>query len=142
MSDTGGIILLVGRLLFAVFALNAGAAHVMKSGVFMGYAKSMNFPVVPITGWPTGLWIIAGGLSVGLGVWPDLGALMVLVFAVIAAGYFHRFWELGDEMQRMTQMLLFWRNTFIVGASLFMFATFVELGPALRYAITTALIEF
>jgi len=67
---------------------------------------------------------------------------MVLVFAAVAAAYFHRFWELEDEMQKMTQMLLFWRNSFIVAATLFMFATFVELGPALRYAITTALIEF
>jgi hypothetical protein len=66
---------------------------------------------------------------------------MMLVFAVIAAGYFHRFWEVGDE-EKMNQTIFFWRNVFIVGASLFMFATFVELGPALRYAITTALIEF
>jgi len=142
MSDTGGIILLAGRILLAIFAVNAGFAHVTKSANFMGYAKSVNFPIVPITGWPAGLWLIGGGLSVGLGVWPDIGSLMLLSFALVAAAYFHRFWELGDEMQKMNQMLLFWRNTFIVGAALFMFATFVELGPALRFAITTALIEF
>jgi putative oxidoreductase len=142
MSGTGAIILLAGRVLFAIFAVTAGAAHIMKSDVFMGFAKSMNFPFVPITGRPAGLWLVTGGLSVGLGVWPDIGSLMVLAFAVIAAGYFHRFWELDDEMQKMTQMQFFWRNTFIVGACLFMFATFVELGPELRYAITAALIEF
>ena len=141
MGDTGGIILFAGRILLAIFAVSAGSAHVMKSGMFMGYAKSMDFPIVPIAGWPAGLWLIGGGLSVGLGVWPDIGSLMLLSFALVAAGYFHRFWELSDEMQKMTQMQLFWRNTFIVGAGLFMFATFVELGPALRYAITTALID-
>jgi len=141
MSDFGGLILLAGRLLIAIFAVNAGIGHVTKSEMMMGYAKSMNFPVVPITGWPTGLWLIAGGLSVGLGVWPDIGALMILAFALIAAAYFHRFWELTDEMQKMTQMQLLWRNTFMVGACLFMFATFAEAGPAIRFAITTALIE-
>jgi uncharacterized membrane protein YphA (DoxX/SURF4 family) len=141
MSDFGGIILLAGRLLIAIFAVNAGMAHVMKSAMMTGYAQSVNFPVVSITGWPTGLWLIVGGLSVGLGVWPDVGALMVLAFALIAAAFFHRFWEVTDEMQKMTQMQFFWRNTFIVGACLFMFATFAEAGPAIRFAITTALIE-
>lgn len=142
MSDTGGLILLGGRILCAVFALNAGAAHLMKAEVFTGYARSMNFPLVPLAGRPAGFWLVAAGLSVGLGIWPDVGALMMLAFALVAAAYFHRFWEIGDEMQKMNQTLFFWRNTFIVGAGLFMFATFAELGPALRYAITSALIEF
>lgn len=141
MSDTGGIVLLAGRILVGLFAVNFGVFHLMKGDMMMGFAKSMNFPFVPLAGWPAGVWLVAGGLSVGLGVWPDIGSLMMLVFAVIAAGYFHRFWEVGDE-EKMNQTIFFWRNVFIVGACLFMFATFVELGPALRYAITTALIEF
>jgi hypothetical protein len=47
--------------------------------------------VAAIAGWTTGLWLVAGGLSVVLGIWPDVGAL-----------YFHRFWEIEDQMQKMT----------------------------------------
>jgi hypothetical protein len=39
-----------------------------------GYAKQMNFPLAAIAGWPTGLWLIAGSLSIALGVWPDRDA--------------------------------------------------------------------
>ena len=55
-----------------------------------GYAKQMNFPLPAIAGWPTGLWLIAGSLSIALGVWPDVGSLMIIAFLLPALVYFHR----------------------------------------------------
>jgi putative oxidoreductase len=144
MSDTPGIIVLVGRLLFALnFVVVAGlGTHVAKSKMMEGYAQQANFPFPAIAGWPTGLWLTVGGLSVGLGIWPDIGALMLIAFLAIAAAFFHRFWELEDEMQKQTQGLFFWRNVFTIGALLVFFGTFVALGDELRYAVTTALLDF
>jgi uncharacterized membrane protein YphA (DoxX/SURF4 family) len=143
MSDGAGFIMLVGRLLFAGFFVGvAGRAHIQQGQMFEGFANSMNFPGAAIAGWPTGLWLVVGGLSVGLGIWPDLGALMVAAFATTAASFFHRYWTIEDEGQKMVQTQLFGRNVIIVAACLFMFATFVALGPALRYAVTTAAFDF
>jgi putative oxidoreductase len=144
MSDAAGIVVLAGRLLFAFFfGFVAGyGGHVKNSESLEGYARQTTFPVPAIAGWPTGLWLIAGSLSIGLGVWPDVGALMIIAFLLPAFIYFHRYWEIEDPMQRMTQQQLLWRNAFGIGACLVFFGTFVALGPELRYAITTALLDF
>ena len=144
MSDAAGVVVLAGRILFGVFfGLVAGIGGHVKMGEMMeGYAKQMNFPVPAVAGWPTGLWLFAGGLCIVLGIWPDLGSLMVIAFLVPAALYFHRFWEVEDPMQKQTQQLFFWRNVFGVGAALVFIGTFVALGPELRFAITGALFDF
>jgi uncharacterized membrane protein YphA (DoxX/SURF4 family) len=137
MSDVAGIIQLIGRLLFAAYFVYVGIGfHVVKTKMAEGYAASTRFPVPAIAGWPTGLWMAAGGLSLALGIWPDIGALMIAAFAIVAAAYFHRFWELDDPMQKQTQSQLFGRNLIIVGACLVMFAVFASAGDALRYTIT------
>ena len=137
MSDAAGIFQLIGRILFSVYFIYVGLGfHVAKSKMAEGYAQSTGFPTPAIAGWPTGLWMAAGGLSIALGIWPDIGALMIAVFAIAAAAYFHRFWELDDPMQKQTQQQLFGRNVIIVGACLVMFAFFIAAGDALRYTIT------
>jgi uncharacterized membrane protein YphA (DoxX/SURF4 family) len=137
MSDGAGLIQLIGRALFALYFLYTGAGfHIAKTKMAEGYARSMGFPIPAIAGWPTGIWMVVGGFSLGLGIWPDIGALMIAVFAIVAAAYFHRFWDLDDPMQKQTQQQLFGRNLIIVSACLVMFAFFAASGDALRYAIT------
>jgi hypothetical protein len=41
-------------------------------------------PLPGIAGWPTGVWIIAGGLSIAFGVYGDVGALMIAAFVIPA----------------------------------------------------------
>ena len=143
MSDAAGAIVAAGRILFAAFfGVLAGIGHIRRSQMFEGFAKSTGFPVPAITGWPVGIWLIAGSLSVALGVWPDLGSLMIAVFVVPAALYFHAFWKVEDQAQKQTQRQLFWRNAVTLAACLIMFGTFVALGPALRYTITAPLFTF
>lgn len=143
MSDAAGIIQLIGRILFGLyFAFVTGAGfHIPKSKMAEDYACSMRFPFPGIAGWPTGLWMIAGGLSITLGIWPDIGALMIAAFAIPAAAWFHRFWEVEDPMQRQFQQGYFGRNVIIVGACLVMFAFFAAAGDSLRYAITGPAID-
>jgi putative oxidoreductase len=137
MSDAAGIIQLIGRVLFAGYFVFVGVGfHVAMTKMAEGYAQSAGFPVPAIAGWPTGLWMAAGGLSLSLGIWPDIGALMIAAFAIVAAAYFHRFWELDDQMQKQTQQQLFGRNLIILGACLVMFGFFTAAGDALRYTIT------
>lgn len=143
MSDTAGAIVLGGRILFAVFfGAISGVAHVVRGTMMEEYARGARFPLPSIAGWPTGIWLILGSLSITLGVWPDIGALMIAAFLIVAAAYFHRFWQIEDPMQKMTQTQLFWRNMIGVGAAAMMFGTLVALGPALRFTITAPLFDF
>ncbi|MGH2734954.1 MAG: DoxX family protein [Actinomycetota bacterium] len=144
MTDAAGAVVLVGRLVFGLyFALLAGLSfHVKMSGMAEGYAKQMKFPLPGLAGWPTGLWLFAGGISIALGIWPDLGALMIIAFLIPAALYFHRFWEVEDQMQQQQAMLLFWRNAYTVGTLLVLFGAFVALGSELRFAVTGPLFDF
>jgi uncharacterized membrane protein YphA (DoxX/SURF4 family) len=145
MSDLAGAFVLIGRILFGgYFAYVAGyKTHIKMSPMMAGFAKQMNFPLHAIAGWQTGLWLIAGGLSIVLGVWPDLGVLMIIAFLAPAAAYFHRFWELApDDPQMLMQSGFFWRNVFGVGACLVMFGLFVTVGDGLRFALAGPLFDF
>lgn len=144
MSTGAGIAVLIGRILFAInFGPIAGAGfHIRQSKMAEGYARSVGFPVPAIAGWPTGLWLSAASLSVALGVWPDLGALMIAAFVIPAGWYFHRFWELEDPAQKQTMTILFFRNVTYLGASIALFGLFATIGDALRFAITAPLFQF
>src|SRR2546428_13200765 len=97
MSAATGVIDLIGRILFGYFfGAVAGVGHFRRSKMMEGYAKSAGFPIPAIAGWPVGGWLIAGAASIALGVWPDLGALMVAVFLVPASGLFHAFWSVSE----------------------------------------------
>jgi uncharacterized membrane protein YphA (DoxX/SURF4 family) len=143
MSDAAGAFVLLGRILFVIQLLFAGVAfHMQKTKMAEQYAQAMRFPVPAIAGWPIGIWMVAGSVSVALGIWPDLGSLMLGAFLLTAMAYFHRYWELEDEQQKMLQQTQFFRNLSMLGAALVMFGTFVALGPELRFTITEPLFSF
>jgi uncharacterized membrane protein YphA (DoxX/SURF4 family) len=143
MSGGTGVAVLIGRLLFAYFfGVVAGIGHFKKDQQMRGYAVQAGFPVPAVAGWVAGVWLIVGAASVGLGIWPDLGALMIGAFVIPATLFFHRFWSLGDEALKTSQRQAFDRNILILGASLVFFGTFVTLGSELRFAITAPLFNF
>lgn len=142
MSDAGAAVLLVGRVIFALnFVAIAGVLHITKGQMMTGYARQMNFPLAGLAGWPAGIWLIAGGLSIALGAWGDVGSLMIGVFVILAGSGFHRFWEVEDEQQKSTQQLLFWRNVTFLGAAIALFAVFTTVGHDLAYTITDPLFD-
>jgi putative oxidoreductase len=143
MSDTAGVVVLIGRIVFAFFfGAVAGVGHFKRDQMMRGYAQQAGFPVPAIAGWVAGLWLIVGALSVAVGIWPDVGSLMIGAFVIPAALFFHRFWTLEDEMQRTFQTQLFYRNLLTLGAALVFFGTFVTLGSELRFTITAPLFDF
>lgn len=144
MSDAAGLILLAGRILFVInFGPVAGVGfHIRQGRMAQDYSRSTKMPFPYLAGWPTGVWLVAASLSIGLGIWPDVGALMLGAFVIPAAWYFHRFWEIEDPTQKQTQTIFFFRNLTFLGASIALFAAFVALGDGLRYSITGPLFDF
>lgn len=136
MTATEGFVVLIGRVLFAVFFIRSGIAHVRKHEGMKGYAGSAGFPFPGIGGWPAGVWLLAGAASIALGVWADVGSLMIALFLVLAALYFHRFWTIRDDEQRQTQASSFYRNVALLGSSLALWGFFVAGGKAVRFTLT------
>jgi putative oxidoreductase len=143
VSATAGIIILIGRILFVIFPgyVSGYSFHLKSSKMAEGYAQSAGFPAPALAGWPTGLWLDVASLSVLVGIWPDVGALMLAVFVAIAAWYFHRFWEVQDPNQKQAQTMFFYRNVMMFATALIMFGFFAGVGHALRFAITGPLID-
>ena len=140
MSAGLGVVFLIGRILFATFfAPISGVGHIRRSGGMIGFAKSSHMPLPYLAGWPSGVWLIAGGVSVAAGLWADLGALMLGLFVMLAALKFHRYWTFTDEAQRSTQRQAFWRNVALLGACLSLFAVFAAFGKTLPLTLTDPL---
>lgn len=140
MSDTAGLILLAGRIVFAFFFAMAGYRHVVGGAEMTGYARNIGFPVPALAPWPAGIWLLAGAVSVGAGIWGDIGALMLIAFLLPAALWFHAFWKAPDD-QVQTQTQLFFRNITFIGACIILFAIFAGAGDGLRYTVTRSLFD-
>lgn len=140
MSDATGLLLLAGRIVFAFFFVMAGYRHVVGGAEMTGYARSVGFPLPALAPWPSGVLLLAGGLSIALGVWPDIGALLLIVFLAPAMVWFHPFWKMPEDQQQ-AQSQAFFRNLTFIGACIALFAVFTGIGEGLRYSVTDALID-
>lgn len=141
MSDAAGLVVLVGRLVFAIQFLTGAFGHFKMSEQMVGYARSMKVPAPSLGGWPAGVWLLVASLSVALGVWPDIGALMIALWGIPTAFLIHGWWRYDAEAQQ-SQQLLFFRNLAFVGGAIALFGVFVALGDELRFALTPALLDF
>jgi uncharacterized membrane protein YphA (DoxX/SURF4 family) len=99
------------------------------------YARAMGGPapgaMVPLTG----LMILGGGLLVALGLWADLGSLLIAAFLLPTAYYMHGFWRLDDPQERVNQQAHFMKNLSLAGAALALFFLFYEFGTDLDLTV-------
>jgi uncharacterized membrane protein YphA (DoxX/SURF4 family) len=89
------VLFLIGRVLFALVFVSSGFMAHLGEGGKMGrqYARSLGAPnpdlLVPLSG----IAIIAGGLMIALGIWADLGALLIIGFLAGITPIMHAFWK-------------------------------------------------
>src|SRR5450759_2606213 len=110
MSTNAGIVLLIGRLLFIALFLVSAFGHLSKGEMMVGYARAKKMPLAPLGGWPAGLYQIVAVALIAIGIWPDIGAIMLGVYVTIAGFYFHNYWTIEEATQRQTEQLNFFRN--------------------------------
>jgi uncharacterized membrane protein YphA (DoxX/SURF4 family) len=125
----GGKVLLVGRVIFAFFFLYSGFNHLTKLSMYSQYAGASGVPAPTLLTALSGLMLIAGGLSVLLGVQVRWGVLLIAAFLITAACTVHKFWGIADPMLAANQAAHFWKNITLAGACLMIFG-FVTLSPA------------
>ncbi|HTI04363.1 MAG TPA: DoxX family protein [Gemmatimonadales bacterium] len=124
----GGLVLLVGRAVFSFFFIYSGFNHLTKLSMYSQYAGASGVPAPTISTAVSGLMLLAGGLSILLGVQARWGALLIAAFLVPAAFTVHKFWGIADPMAAANQAAQFWKNIALTGACLMIFG-FVSLYP-------------
>lgn len=127
------ILLVIGRVLFALIFINSGIAHLTKLQAMTGYAQFKKVPAAKLSVIVTGLMLIIGGLYVALGVYADLGALLLAIFLVASAFMMHNFWTIQDEQTKQGETINFFKNLALAGAALIIFVMVgsgVDFGPA------------
>lgn len=136
------VLMLIGRLLFSVLFLVSAFNHLTKRKMMAGYASGRGVSaarlLVPVTGVQIGL----GAVLVALGLWPDLGALILFVFLLPTAFLMHAFWKESDPQNRAMEQVHFFKDLALAGAALVMFAAFVTLGDDLDLVIAGPLFNF
>lgn len=116
------IVLIIGRILFALMFITGGINHFTKAEAMAGYAQFKGVPQPKLANALSGLMLLAGGLSVVLGVWADLGALVLAVVLLAMALMMHDFWKATDPQAKQTETISFFKNVSMAGAALVLFA--------------------
>lgn len=132
-------VILAGRILFFVLFAKSGVGHLTQRKTMAPYAAQKGVPAAELLVPLTGILLIAGSLLVLLGIWPDLGALLIAVFLAPTAVTMHAYWKLQEPTERQMDQIHFLKDVALLGASLMLFDLFQQFGAGLDLVITDPL---
>jgi putative oxidoreductase len=135
------ILLLIARILFAFMFVMSGINHLTKTDAMTGYAQFKKVPAAKLSVQLSGVVMMLGGLSIILGVYLDLGALVLAIILVAMAVKMHDFWA-ADAASKQTEMIGFLKNISMAGGALFMFAIAATENSSYGPALTESLFAF
>jgi uncharacterized membrane protein YphA (DoxX/SURF4 family) len=135
------IVLLIARILFAFMFVISGINHLTKTDAMTGYAQFKKVPAAKLAVQLSGVLMMLGGLSIILGVYLDLGAIVLAVILVAMAVKMHDFWA-ADAASKQTEMIGFLKNISMAGGALFMFAIAATENSSYGPALTESLFAF
>jgi putative oxidoreductase len=115
-------VLVIGRILFALIFINSGISHLTKLEAMTGYAQYKKVPAAKLSVAVSGLMILIGGLYVALGIYADLGALLIAIFLIPTAFMMHAFWKESDATAKQNETIGFFKDLSMAGAALIIFA--------------------
>ncbi len=125
----------IGRVLFSVMFIMSGIQHLTNVQMMSQYAASQKVPAPSVAVSVTGLMLLAGGLSILLGIQVQVGTALLVVFLIPTAFVMHRFWGIADPMQAAVQRAHFMKNITMAGAAL-LICYFTSVAPgAWVYAV-------
>ena len=100
----------------------SGINHFTKLEAMTGYAKYKKLPAAKLGVLISGLMLVIGGITIILGYYADLGALLLAIFLVLAAVVFHNFWKETDATTKMNEQIAFNKDISLAGAALMLLA--------------------
>ena len=116
-----GEIFLVGRVLVGCYYLFSAFHHFSDTSSLARYAAAAGVPLPQVAVIVSGLLLVIAGLSLLLGIFPDIGIAALVLFLVPVTVMMHAFWADRDPVMRQMDVVNFSKNVALLGSSL-MFA--------------------
>ena len=132
-------VLLIGRILFALIFVSSGLSHLAKVEAMTGYAKFKKVPAAKLSVLVSGALLALGGLSIVLGIYADLGALVIAILLIVMALKMHDFWTQTDAQAKQTETISFFKNISMAGGALIIFAIAATEGSDYGWTLTDSL---
>jgi putative oxidoreductase len=130
------VLVLIGRIMFVFLFASSAYGHFTQTAGMTAYAKSKGVPMPREAVLGGGVVLALGSISVLLGLWADLGALLLFIFLVPTAVLMHPFWKETEPQAKMTETVQFSKDLALAGASLMLFALFIKIGSDLGLTLT------
>ena len=131
------VLLIVGRVLFALLFISSGVSHITKNAAMTSYAQYKKIPMAKIAVYISGVMLVLGGVYIALGFYADLGALLIFLFLVPTAFLMHPYWKETDAMTKMNEMIAFNKDIALAGAALAFFYIFAKHGETVGLVLST-----
>ena len=132
-------VLLIGRILFALVFVSSGLSHLAKVEAMTGYAKFKKVPAAKLSVLVSGALLALGGLSIVLGIYADLGALVIAILLIVMALKMHDFWTQTDAQAKQTETISFFKNISMAGGALIIFSIAATEGSDYGLTLTDSL---
>jgi len=116
-STTAGVALLLGRALFAAVLGFLAVGNLLDLEGTVEYAAHKGAPVPRLLVPLSSLALVGGAASILLGVFPLVGALLVVGFLVGVTPTMHDFWT-QEGMDRQNEQIHFLKNAGLAGSAL------------------------
>jgi putative oxidoreductase len=123
-TSTQDVIALVGRILIAYLFIPAGISKLMGFAGTVGYITSAGLPLPQVAAAIAIVVELGVGIAFLLGFKTRIAAIVLAVFTVMTAVFFHKYWSAPDAM-KMMQQINFNKNIAIAGGLL----AFAAFGP-------------
>ncbi len=114
---------LLGRIMIAtIFLLSAVGNKIPNFSKTAGYMASEGVPMPQVMLVGAILFLIVGSILIIVGFKARTGAVLLLVFLMLATYFFHDFWTFKDAQAQQAQMIQFMKNLALMGTMLFIMA--------------------
>ncbi len=120
---------LFARILYGGFFVMGGFNHIAKRAMYTQYAASKKVPAPMVAVLATGVMLLAGGISVLLGIYPTIGLWVLAAFLAGTTPFMHNFWAASDPNQKTMELVQFTKNVALLGATLMMVVFSSLFGP-------------
>jgi putative oxidoreductase len=109
---------LIGRIIFGGYWLMAAVNHFKNLNHMSDYAKAKGTPLPKLAVAGTGVLLLAGGLSMLLGLYAPVGIALLIVFLLGVSVQMHSFWKVDDAQLKQIDVINFTKNMALIGALL------------------------
>lgn len=120
------VVILIGRVMFVILFLSSALGHFTQTKAMAGYAQAKGVPMPEMAVRASGALMLLGSISILLGIWADLGALLLLVMIVPTMIMMHAFWKETDPEATQAETVQFNKDLALAGALVMMFGFFAR----------------